>query len=66
MDKYRLWGELIVNYIYLVKKGDEKLVCVNYYDNSQVEIPLDLRLTPSKIQPHITQNTTNSNAPKSL
>ncbi len=48
MDKYRLWGELIVNYIYLVKKGDEKLVCTNYYDNSQVEIPLDLRLTPSK------------------
>lgn len=48
MDKYRLWGELIVNYIYLVKKGDEKLVCVNYYDNSQVAIPLDLRLTPSK------------------
>lgn len=48
MDKYRLWGELIVNYIYLVKKGDDKLVCVNYYDNSQVEIPLDLRLTPSK------------------
>lgn len=48
MDKFKLWGELIVNYIYLVKKGDEKLVCVNYYDNSQVEIPLDLRLTPSK------------------
>lgn len=48
MDKYRLWGELIVNYIYLVKKGDDKLVCVNYYDNSQVEISLDLRLTPSK------------------
>lgn len=48
MDKYRLWGELIVNYIYLVKKGDEKLVCTNYYDNSQAEIPLDLRLTPSK------------------
>lgn len=48
MDKYKLWGELIVNYIYLVKKGDDKLVCVNYYDNSQVEIPLDLRLTPSK------------------
>lgn len=48
MDKYKLWGELIVSYIYLIKKGDEKLVCVNYYDNSQVEIPLDLRLTPSK------------------
>ncbi len=48
MDKFKLWGELIVNYIYLVKKGDDKLVCVNYYDNSQVEIPLDLRLTPSK------------------
>lgn len=48
MDKYRLWGELIVNYIYLVKKGDEKLVCTNYYDNSQAEIPLNLRLTPSK------------------
>lgn len=48
MDKYKLWGELIVSYIYLIKKGDEKLVCTNYYDNSQVEIPLDLRLTPSK------------------
>lgn len=48
MDKYKLWGELIVGYIYLIKKGDEKLVCTNYYDNSQVEIPLDLRLTPSK------------------
>ncbi len=48
MDKYRLWGELIVSYIYLIKKGDEKLVCTNYYDNSQMEIPLDLRLTPSK------------------
>lgn len=48
MDKFRLWGELIVNYIYLIKKGDEKLVCINYYDNSQVEIPLDLRLSPSK------------------
>lgn len=48
MDKYKLWGELIVGYIYLIRKGDEKLVCTNYYDNSQVEIPLDLRLTPSK------------------
>lgn len=48
MDKYKLWGELIVNYIYLINKGDEKLVCTNYYDNSQVEIPLDLRLSPSK------------------
>ncbi len=48
MDKYRLWGELIVNNIYLIKKGDDKLVCTNYYDDSQAEIPLDLRLTPSK------------------
>lgn len=48
MDKYRLYGELIVSYIYLVNKGDSKLKCLNYYDNQEIEIPLDIRLSPSK------------------
>lgn len=48
MEKYRLYGELIVSYIYLIKKGDKTLKCVNYYDNQELEIPLDVRLSPSK------------------
>lgn len=48
MDKYRLYGELIVSYIYLIKKGDTSLKCVNYYNNQEIEIPLDVRLSPSK------------------
>lgn len=48
MDKYRLYGELIVSFIYLIKKGDTSLKCISYYDNSEVEIPLDTRLSPSK------------------
>lgn len=48
MEKYRIYGELIVSNIYRIKKGDEVLRCTNYYDNSEVEIALDARLTPSK------------------
>lgn len=48
MDKYRVFGELIVSNIYRINRGDDKLVCLNYYDNTQAEIPLDVRLSPSK------------------
>lgn len=47
MDQYRLFGELIVSYIYLIKKGDKILICDNYYTNEKIAIPLDETLTPS-------------------
>ena len=52
MDMYRLYGELIVSYIYLVKKGDKTLVCDNYYTGEKIEIPLDETLTPSENSKH--------------
>lgn len=48
MDTLKLYGELIVSNIYRIKKGDESVKCFNYYDNTEVVIPLDARLTPSK------------------
>ena len=47
MDQYRLWGELIVSYIYLIKKGDKVLQCDNYYTGEKIEIRLDETLTPA-------------------
>ena len=48
MDTLKLYGELIVSNIYRIKKGDESVKCLNYYENTEVVIPLDARLTPSK------------------
>lgn len=48
MDTLKLYGELIVSNIYRIKKGDDCVKCFNYYDNTEVEVPLDVRLTPSK------------------
>lgn len=48
MEKFRLFGELIVANIYRINKGDESLKCLNYYTNEDIEIELDQRLSPSK------------------
>ncbi|MBR4800192.1 MAG: NFACT family protein [Clostridia bacterium] len=48
MDKYRVYGELIVANIYKLKRGDEALTCFDYYANEDVTIPLNVQLTPSK------------------
>lgn len=48
MEKYRIFGELIVNNIYKIKKGDSSLHCFDYYQNKDVEIPLNEQLSPSK------------------
>ena len=52
MDQYRLYGELIVSYIYLIKKGDKTLVCDNYHNGEKIEIKLDETLTPSGNSKH--------------
>lgn len=48
MDKYRLYGELVVNNIYKIKQGDSILHCYDYYNLKEIDIPLDVCLSPSK------------------
>jgi len=40
-DKFKIKGELIQANMYNLKKGDTILKCINYYDNSEIEIVLD-------------------------
>lgn len=51
-DDLRLYGELLTANLHLVKSGDKAVTVVNYYDNSEVTIPLDPRFTPSKNAQH--------------
>ena len=44
-DKYRIYGELLNTYGYELKGGENVLKCINYYDNTEIEIPLDSDLT---------------------
>lgn len=49
LEMYRQYGELISANIYRMEIGMEKLVTENYYDqNSMIEIPLQVNLTPSR------------------
>jgi len=48
-DKYRIRGELITSYIYMIKEGMESVVLENYYDNNKkIEISLRPNLSPSE------------------
>lgn len=47
-DQYRLYGELLTANIHLVTPGADKVTVTNYYDGSQMEIPLDPKYPPSK------------------
>lgn len=40
-DKYRIYGELINTYGYGLESGAKELVCLNYYTNEEIKIPLD-------------------------
>ena len=44
-DKYKLYGELLTAYGYGLEEGSKKLTCLNYYDNTEITIPLDPTLT---------------------
>nr|WP_154957716.1 NFACT RNA binding domain-containing protein [Paenibacillus xylanexedens] len=48
-DKYRLWGELLFASLHLVNKGDKRVELINFYDEDQgnITIQLDPLLTPS-------------------
>ena len=47
-DKYKVYGELINTYGYNLQKCDKILKCLNYYEDKEIEIPLDENLTPSE------------------
>jgi len=47
-EDLRLYGELLTANIHLVKPGDKAVTVLNYYDGSQVTIPLDERFTAAK------------------
>ena len=48
--EYKRNGDLITSNIYLLKRGDTALTCVDYYDESTptVTVPLDGRLSPAQ------------------
>ena len=47
-EDIRKKGEFITNYLYLIKPGDEKLCCLDYYENKEVEIAIDPTLSPAR------------------
>lgn len=49
-DRFKKLGDLITSNIYLLKKGMTKATVVDYNDESmpQIEIPLEINLTPSQ------------------
>ncbi len=47
-ETVKIKGELILANHYKIKRGDDCLNTVNYYDGSEVSIPLDKTLTPSQ------------------
>lgn len=48
-EKYKIYGDLIISNIYYIEKGKEKVRLQNYYspNGEYVEIPMDIRLSPS-------------------
>jgi predicted ribosome quality control (RQC) complex YloA/Tae2 family protein len=47
-DDLRLFGELLTANMHSIKAGADKVTLTNYYDNSQITIPLDPRYSPAK------------------
>src|SRR3712207_4339285 len=48
-DDYRVKGELLTAYIYMIQKGMDEVEVDNFYDgNSKVKISIDKNLTPSE------------------
>lgn len=47
-DQYRLYGELLTANLHLCSTGDSSVNVINYYDGSQISIPLDKKLSASK------------------
>ena len=48
-DKYRLYGELLTANIHLIQAGARSVEVVNYYDGSNITIPLSEKLSGAKM-----------------
>ncbi|SFJ62324.1 Rqc2 family fibronectin-binding protein [Thermoflavimicrobium dichotomicum] len=48
-ETYRIYGELLTAYMHQIKRGDQEVRLINYYDPEarEIVIPLDPKLTPS-------------------
>ncbi len=47
-EKYRIYGELLTANLHMAKPGMSSITVLNYYDGSQMDIPLDPKFSPSK------------------
>ncbi len=47
-EKYKIYGELLHTYGYEAKPNDKSITVINYYDNSELTIPLDPDLSASE------------------
>ena len=47
-DGLRVFGELLSANLWAIRKGDKSATVTNYYDGSEVTIPLDVRLSPNE------------------
>lgn len=49
-DRYRIIGELLTTYMHQIKRGDKSIQLINYYDENQsvITIELDSQLNPSE------------------
>lgn len=46
-EHLRVWGELLSANLWAFARGDKQVTVTNYYDNTELTIPLDVRLAPS-------------------
>ena len=51
-EDLRLFGELLTANLHLVQPGMKSVRVINYYDGKEIEIPLDVKLTPAKNAQH--------------
>lgn len=47
-EKYKKSGDLITANIYRIKQGDSKALCFDYETDTELEIALDVKLSPAK------------------
>ncbi|SEN16675.1 Rqc2 family fibronectin-binding protein [Lihuaxuella thermophila] len=49
-EEYRTWGELLTAHLHQIRRGDQEVKVINYYDpeTPEITIPLDPSLSPSE------------------
>lgn len=45
-DQYRLYGELIISNLHNINTRSDKVELFNYYDNTNIIVPLDIKMSP--------------------